>query len=81
MRKIDSDILKKISFLKGIIPTENLVIALFIALKVKKETNKQNDINDILYDCSQYVCNKYNCINVFENKSVFLNFYQAIISM
>lgn len=81
MRKIDSDILKKISFLKGIIPTENLVIALFIALKVKKETNKQNDINDVLYDCSQYVCNKYNCINVFENKSVFLNFYQAIISM
>ena len=81
MKNANSDIFKKLSFLRGIIPAENLATALFIALKVKKEANKPNDINEALYDCSQFICNKYNCNNVFENKNVFLNFYQTVRSM
>lgn len=81
MKNANSDIFKKLSFLRGIIPAENLATALFIALKVKKEANKPNDINEALYDCSQFICNKYNCNNVFENKNVFLNFYQTVSSM
>ena len=78
MKNTNSDIFKKLSFLRGIIPAENLATALFIALKVKKEANKPDDINEALYDCSQFICNKYNCNNVFENKNVFLNFYQFL---
>jgi hypothetical protein len=81
MKNTNSDIFKKLSFLRGIIPAENLATALFIALKVKKEANKPDDINEALYDCSQFIRNKYNCNNVFENKNVFLNFYQTVSSM
>ena len=58
MKNTNSGTFKKLSFLRGMIPAENLTNALFIALKVKKEANKPNDINDVLYECSQHICNK-----------------------
>ena len=72
MKNTNLDIFKKLSFLRGMIPAENLATALFIVLKVKKEANKPDDTNDVLYDCSRYICNKYNCANVFETSNIFL---------
>ncbi len=42
------DVYKKLSFLRRILSSENLTTALFVTLKVKKEANKPDDINESL---------------------------------
>ncbi len=81
MKNTNSDIFKKASYLKEILPMGELATALFVTLKVKKEANDPNDINESLYDCSRYISNKYGCVNAFESANVFLNFYQTVKSM
>jgi len=80
MKNTSLDIFKKVNSLRGILPMGDIITALFVSLKVKKETNTTN-INNRLYDCMRYICNKYGSDNIFDNENIFFNFYQAVSSM